>query len=78
MAEDQVVSAQILADLHKKTLEAERRAFERGRSSVEILIRFAEVERAARRELLRSRTGRILARLGLALALGLPPEAGKP
>lgn len=55
LARRHLEAAENIVALQQRKLEAERRSFDRGRSTTEVLIRFAEEERGARRQILHAR-----------------------
>ncbi len=75
-ARKQLATTEAIVALQQRKLKAERRNFERGRSTTEVLIRFAEEERGARRELLYAKTSLVKALLALRYSQGDP--IGRP
>lgn len=55
LARKQLAAAGRIVELQREKREMERRSFDRGRSTTEVLIRFAEEERGARRQLLHAK-----------------------
>ncbi|MEK7766876.1 MAG: TolC family protein, partial [bacterium] len=77
-ARRRVEAAGRLAELSQNKLSAEEKNYARGRSSTEILIRFAEEVRQARREQLRARVDLARTALALRLASGRDLIGGAP